>query len=111
MNEIWRLTAQHYFVLADEYQTLTGLEGSHDPFHVLTELDRLILQRERLMALAETVRFPAVRYTYLRNMTVFWQYLRDTRDYFQRELAAGRSPVLNLMAGDTYKSTVYDFLK
>ncbi|MBQ9797747.1 MAG: family 20 glycosylhydrolase [Clostridia bacterium] len=83
-NDVWLLTAKHYYTLADELLSLWRLrdaqkKGSLAPEAAVAELDRLIEQRERLMLLAESVRFPAARATYLRNMSVFRQCYLEMR--------------------------------
>lgn len=98
MNKIWTLTAMQYKVVPDEYLTLYNLykqynAGLTDGYAVLRELDRLIIQRERLMALAEEIRIPANSYTYLRNMGIVRQYMIDLRAYFRSEMKAGRKPM------------------
>jgi len=101
MNDIWRLSAWQYYVLADEYLTLYNLhfsynKGEADAHTVIRELERLITQREALMLLAENTRMEATKPTYLRNMSVFRQFMTDLLSYFRRELAAGRTPKLDM---------------
>jgi len=116
LNSIWLLTSSHYYAISDEYLTLYGLNktyntGEADAFEVIRELDRLICQREALMRLAEEVRIPATSYTYLRNMSVFRQYMIDLRDYFKREVASGRKPVLDMMDLSYATGKTLDFLR
>jgi len=101
-NDAWLLSAKHYYVLADEYIGLWGRyreynDGIADVYTVIAELDRLIAQREELMALTESVKFRPNSYTLLRQMSVFRQYLLDLRDCLKRETSAGNStPKLDL---------------
>lgn len=87
-NDMWLLSAKHYQAIADEYLTLWTLlnderDGVLDTDTAVCALDRLLLQRERLMACAETVRIPATRYTYLRNMSVFRQFYTELRAHLK----------------------------
>jgi len=100
--DIWRLTAKQYVTLADEYLTLYGLNKAYDkgevtPLHVLAELGRLLKNREEIMLLAENTRIPATSYTYLRNMSVFRQYILDLKIYFEKEINEGRRPKLDML--------------
>lgn len=101
MNDVWTLTARHYYILADEYLTLWGLQKSYqaeqvDAQEVLRQLERLITQREAVMSLAERIKRKANAYTYLRNMSVFRQLMLDLQRYFETELECGRKPRLEL---------------
>lgn len=103
-NDMWLLNAKHYQMLADEYLTLWRFKdeketGTLDRFVLVSELDRLIAQRERVMNLTETVRFPASQYTYLRNMSVFRQYFIELRDHIKN----GGEFVLALPDSDIYR--------
>ncbi len=116
MNNVWLLTAKHYFALADEYLTLYQLhqtynKGMADEFEVMRELDRLLAQREELMCFAETVKFRANAFTYLRNMSVFRQLLCDLQGYFTKEISAGRKPKFDLYDWSSVLSTEFDFLR
>lgn len=115
-NDMWLLTSKHYYTVADEYLTLYGLyksynDGKADGFEVIRELDRLIMQREKLMLLAENVRIEATQYTYLRNMSVFRQFMLDLRDYFKKELSCGRKPKLDLLDLSYATGKTFDFLR
>lgn len=116
VNQIWRLTAKQYYVLADEYLTVWGLYKSYnagmaDEGEVIRELERLIAAREALMLLAEDVRIPATSYTYLRNMSIFRQYLLDLLAYFKREMAEGRRPRLDVLDLGYAMSEKFEFLR
>ena len=116
LNDIWLLTSTHYYCMADEYLTIYGLDKSYnaglaDGFEVVRELERLIAQRDRLMLLAENVRIPANSYTYLRNMTVFRQFMIDMLSYFKREIKAGRNPKLDVTDWTYVQSKAAEFLR
>ena len=70
--------------------------GEIDAKAVVCELERLITAREKLMLMGEEVRIRANRYTYLRNMSVFRQFMLDLLRYFKTELAAGKAPRLDV---------------
>jgi hypothetical protein len=112
----WLLTAKQYYALADEYLTLYGLYKDYnasltDAHAVIRELTRLIKQREDLMLLAENVRIPANSYTYLRNMTVFRQFMLDLLPYFKNEVKAGRKPKLDMTDLSYISSKAFEFLR
>lgn len=100
-RRVWKLTAWHYRVLADEYLTLNRLDHAYNAGEITVqavteELERLLAEREALMEFAEEVRIPATVYTYLRNMTLFRQVLLDLLAYFRRSIAAGQTPKLDV---------------
>jgi len=116
INNTWLLTSMQYYCMADEYLTLYGLDKSYntglaDVFEVIRELERLIAQREKLMLLAENVRIPANSYTYLRNMSVFRQFMLDMLCYFKREAQNGRKPVLDVTDWKYVQSKAAEFLR
>lgn len=107
INDIWIINTKHYYITSDEYLTLYDLEKRYndndvDAFKVIDELTRLILQREKLMKLIEITRIPATAHTYLRNMSVYRQYMIDLRKYFKDELQNGRKPRFELTKLQTY---------
>ena len=64
---------------------------------IMREFERVIKQREELMAFVEMTKFKPNMYTMLRQMSVFRQYFIDVRDYLKREVAAGNArPKLDL---------------
>ena len=116
INNIWLLTSLHYYAMSDEYLTIYSLykgynDGKCDADKVVNELDRLISQREKLMALSEDVRISANRSTYLRNMSVFRQYMIDLRDYFISEMQCERRPKLDLMDLSYVMSNKFEFIR
>ena len=95
-NDAWILNAKHYYVLADEYIGLWGRyreynDGIIDAYAVIAEFERVIKQREELMAFVEETKFRPNSYTMLRGMSVFRQYFIDVRDYLKREVAGGNA--------------------
>lgn len=115
-NREWLLTAAQYERMADEYLTLYGLDkayngGETDAQAVVSELERLIAAREALMLLGEETRLPANRYTYLRNMSVFRQYMLDLLHYFKTELALGRTPHFDVTDWTAVQSEAALFLR
>ncbi len=116
INSIWLLTSMHYYALSDEYLTIYSLYKDYnsdkcDAAKVIDELERLISQREKLMLLAEEVRIPPNRSTYLRNMSVFRQYMLDLRDYFKKTLEIGKKPKLDVMDLSYAMSSKFEFLR
>ena len=82
MNDVWRITSMQYKYRADEYLTLYRLDekynsGTVSAFEVISEIERLLTNKERLMALAEDVKTPAEAYTFLRNLSTERQYMID----------------------------------
>lgn len=95
-NDAWILNAKHYYVLADEYIGIWGRyreynDGIIDAYAVIAEFDRLIKQREELMAFVEMTKFKPNSYTMLRQMSIFRQYFIDVRDYMKREVSSGNA--------------------
>ena len=115
INDTWLLTCRHYNRIADEYLSILGAwrdyERGGDAFAFITELNRLINEREKLMAFAECAKGRAQSYVYLRNMSIFRQYIVDLRDYFEREVNAGRRPKLDLTNLDYAMSDKFRFLR
>ncbi len=96
LNDAWILNAKHYYVLSDEYIGLWGRyreynDGIIDVYAVIAEFERVIKQREELMAFVEMTKFRPNSYTMLRQMSVFRQYFIDVRDYLKREVASGNA--------------------
>jgi hypothetical protein len=71
----------------------------------------LIAAREKLMLLGEETRLPANRYTYLRNMSVFRQFMLDLLQYFKQEMAAGRRPMFDVTDWSRVESRAARFLR
>ncbi|MBE6645550.1 MAG: hypothetical protein E7612_09300 [Ruminococcaceae bacterium] len=116
INQNWLLTSKQYYVLSDEYLTIYGLYKSYnagltDAHEVIRELERLIREREALMLLAENVRIPATSYPYLRNMSVFRQFMLDLLGYFKREIAEGRKPIFDVTDLSYVTGEAFDFLR
>lgn len=116
INSIWLLTSMHYYALSDEYLTIYSLykdykAGRCDAAKVINELERLIPQREKLMLLAEETRIPANRGTYLRNMSIFRQYMLDLCEYFKKTLEKGKKPKFDIMDLSYAMSERFEFLR
>jgi hypothetical protein len=93
-NDAWILNAKHYYVLADEYIGLWGRyreynDGIIDAYELVRELERVIKQREELMAFVEMTKFKPNSYTMLRQMSIFRQYFIDVIEYLKAETAKG----------------------
>ncbi len=116
INNVWLLTAMQYYYMVDEYQTLYNLDRTYnagivDAYEVMRELEKLIARREKVMLLAEDVRLPANTYTYLRNMSVFRQYMLDLLRYFKCEMANGRKPKFDVTDWSAVQSRAAAFLR
>lgn len=115
-NSTWLLTAKHYYELADEYLTLYLLhdaynKGAVDEVQLLTEVQRLLFQREELMLLAESVKVKVNSYLYLRHMSIFRQLLLDLQHYLRIEITAGRKPMYNVYDWKNVLTKEFDFLR
>lgn len=114
-NDTWLLTARHYNRIADEYLSLLAASREYDngasPASVVAVLDRLVDEREALMSFAEDVKERAQSYTYLRNMSIFRQYLVDLCDYFCRQINAGNRPKLDITDLNYAMSEKFFFLR
>lgn len=116
VNKIWTLTAMQYYYMADEYLTLYRMDAAYnagqiEPDEVIRTLEELILRREEMMLLAEEVRLPTNTYTYLRNMSVFRQYMLDLLRYFKNEIAEGRKPAFDVTDWSCVESRAARFLR
>ena len=105
-----------YYCTANEYLALYRLDGAYnagriEPREVIRTLGDLILLREELMLLAENVRIPANSYTYLRNMSVFRQFMLDLLRYFKREAASGKRPLWDVTDWSAVQSRAAEFLR
>ena len=115
-NDTLLLNVRYYDCGADEYLTVLGLYREYNEQRcggekVVSELERLIDERESLMSFAEDVKISHNAPTYLRNMSVVRQWLVDLRDYFIREMNAGRKPVLDVTNLDYAMSEKFAFLR
>ena len=105
----------HYYTVSDEYLTLYELHKSYnddicDETHLICELERLISQREKLMLLAENVRIDATKYTYLRNMSMFRQFMTDYLDYIKEKSENGEKPKFDIFNTQHIQSNRMKFL-
>lgn len=116
INDIWKIAANQYYVLCDEYLSLYYMynsytDGTSDEFALLSEIERLILQRENLMLMAENNRIEANAIMYLRNMTIFRQYLIDLRNYIKKSISSGTKPEFKLDNLNYTSSDIFYFLR
>lgn len=116
MGSVWKLSAASYQALADEFLTIYyGAKeynaGRMSAWEFISELDRLVTNRDKVIALCEDVRIKANQYIAIRNMTVYRQMTCDLRDYLKAELTAGRKPEVDLGNYKKYLSSVSWFLR
>lgn len=81
-GRIWRLSAYSYKVLCDEFLSIytsakAYADGSLQKESFVSEIHRLVNQREHLMLMCENTKLPANQYIPLRNMTIIWQFMLD----------------------------------
>lgn len=115
-GDVWKLSAASYMALCDEFLTIySGAKeynaGRMNVYELITELERLITQRDQVIALCENVRIPANQYTAIRNMTVYRQMTADLLEYLKTECAAGRKPEVDIMNYRNYLSDTSWFLR
>ncbi len=115
-NSTWILTVKYYDRAADEFLTVLGLyreynDGRIGAERVVSELDRLIAEREALMTLAEDVKLEQNRPIFLRDMSVVRQWMLDLCDYFRKEMREGRAPKLDVLNLDYAMSERFSFLR
>lgn len=115
-GSVWRLSAMQYKALADEFLTIYTCAKAYNAneiseFDFLSELDRLIKQRDCTISLCETVRIPANQYTTVRDMTVVREFMTDLRTYIKNEIGAGRKPEIDLINFKKYLSDTSLFLR
>jgi len=99
--DIWKLTGMAYLAHCDVYASMYRAdkaynEGRLDIKDYLCEIDRLIAQFERYMAICEDVRIEANKYITLRNISIERQFLLDIKNYIEKELEKGNKPELVL---------------
>lgn len=115
-GEIWKLSAASYKALCDEFLTIYAgakayNEGMMDAYELISELERLVTQRDKVIALCENVRIQANQYTAIRNMTVYRQMTADLLEYLKAEMAAARVPEVDIMNYRKYLSDTSWFLR
>lgn len=116
VRDAWLLIAGQYYVTSNEYLSLLDASrayesGALDGDGLLAVVSGLLLDRERLMKFTEGVRLEANQYIYLRNMSVYRQYLSDLRDYVKACLKKGETPKLDLLDLGYTKSKIFDFIR
>ena len=85
---VWKLNSGIFMAISDEFLTIYNKSddfnnGKISKEDFIKELDRLIAQREEVMALCEKVRIKANQYTMMRNMTIIRQFMLDLKDYLE----------------------------
>ncbi len=85
---VWQLCAGMYLTLCDDFLSIHNKSAEFNKGDIskedfIKELDRLIAQRDEIMALCEKVRIKANQYTIMRNMTVIRQAVADLKDYLE----------------------------
>ena len=116
MNKIWMLTAMQYKYESEEFLNIYRAyknynAGLCDAYAVLSVLDEVLIKRDRLMMLAEETRIEATAYTYIRNMSILRQAVLDLRNYFRREISAGRTPKFDVLDWNYATGKTCDFLR
>lgn len=114
--DIWKLIALQYLTVCDEFLTIylcakEFKEGSVDEYDFISQLSRLIAQRDRAISLCEDVRILANQYTNLRNMTISRQYMCDLLSYIKKEISKGNKPEIDIFNFDKYLSDFSWFLR
>lgn len=113
---IWKLIAFTYKALCDEYLNLYTMDKAYkdgliDESRYIAELDRLICQRDEVIALLEDVRIEANTYTAARDMTVLRQFMLDLKDYIETEVKENRKPQPDVLQFGKYLSDYSKFLR
>lgn len=116
LNSTWLLSAKHYYTISDEYLTLYRLNKLYNDkmlgeLDVMSQIDRLITQRESVMELAENVKTKHNIHTYLRNMTLLRQLLIDLKNAFYKALQSGKRLEWNITDWTNITSKTFDFLR
>ncbi len=114
--DVWKLSAMQYYVSANEFLRLTSLydeyqAGSIDEFTILSEIEKLIASREELMFFGEKIKISGNSYHYLRDMTIYRQYLIDIRDYVKKCISDKQEVIFDITNLTYLKSDIYDYLR
>ena len=115
-NDTWILTVRYYDRAADEFLTVLDLYDKYNGSNigaegVISELSRLVFEREALMNFAEEVKIEQNRPTLLRDMSVMRQWILDLLEYFKKECEMGREPKLDILNLDYAMSEKFWFLR
>ncbi len=78
---------------------------------IVSQIDKLIVQRESVMELAEYVKTKHNIHTYLRNMSIYRQLLIDLRNAFMKSLKSGKNLQWNIDDWSNITSKAVDFLR
>ncbi len=112
----WQFTASIYMSVCDEFHTVYTCakeynKGTISAQKFVSELERVIAQSDKTIALCEDVRIKANQYTIIRNMSVTRQFVCDLRDYISVELQKGNKPEIDIFNFDKYLSDASRFLR
>ena len=112
----WQFTASIYMSVCDEFHTVYTCakeynKGTISAQKFVSELERVIAQSDKTIALCEDVRIKANQYTIIRNMSVTRQFVCDLRDYISAELQKGNKPEIDIFNFDKYLSDASRFLR
>lgn len=115
-GDIWKDSCGAYLALVDEFLALYRLDKKYkcneaDDTDYLNELSRLIAQREKVMAFAEKVRIKANLYTYLRNMSVSLQAMKDLQAFIRTKNASGEKANVDIFEFGDYLSNISWFIR
>ena len=82
-----------------------------DESYFVSELNRLINQREKTISLCEDVRIKANQNIAIRDMAIEKQMLIDLRDYMKEEIKKGNKPEVDIFNYGKYLSDISKFLR
>lgn len=116
IGDVWKLMAKTFNSLVDEFYSIYMFakaynDGSIDENMFVAELNRLIKEREKTMALCETTRIEANSYTLLRNMSIYRQFTIDLRDYIKEQITKGKKPEVDIFSFWNILSDYSKFLR
>jgi len=116
LNDSMRTNIYTHKVISDEFLTLYYLHKNYnsgvcDEIYFISELDRLIAQRKKLMFMTEKYRATHVQELSLRLMTIVLQYLIELKDRFTKDMANGVKPKFDVLNAADRSSTMFEFLR
>ncbi|MBQ4629939.1 MAG: family 20 glycosylhydrolase [Clostridia bacterium] len=114
--DVWKLIAMHHYVLIDTYCTFIDVYKKYncneiDEHMVLREVSKLFADWERLIKFAEDVRIAANTFIYIRNMSIFREFILNMKVYLEKEIKSGRKPVFEIKDMDYVKSELYYYIR
>lgn len=115
-GDVFKLVALTYLALCDEFYTVYTLSKKYnsneiDESYFVSELNRLIVQREKTISLCEDVRIKANQNIAIRDMAIEKQMLIDLRDYMKEEIKKGNKPQVDIFTYGKYLSDISKFLR